>query len=114
MDSSISADKKSSNDDFPSESRSTSDSLTCSGESDSVVKEDSKEPGNSDSNTGTFEPVKPTTSNIDHGCSHEDTLTARVSVLQKLGERSCLRKLSKIKTVNSQIVLIRYNARHKS
>ena len=72
--SSMSADKKSSDDDLPSESRSTSESLTCSGESDSVMKEDTKEQGNSDSDTGTCEPVKPTSSNINHDCSHEDNV----------------------------------------
>ena len=71
LDSSISADKKSSDDNLPSESRSTSESLTCSGESDSVVKEDTKELSTSNSDIGTCEPMEPVSSNINHDCSTE-------------------------------------------
>ena len=84
LDSSISADKKSS-DDLPSESRSKSESLTCSGESDSVVKEDTKEHSTSNSDIGTCEPMEPVSSNINRDCSTEGNVNCE-SVTEASGD----------------------------
>ena len=89
---SLSVEKKiSSEDDLPSESRSNIESLTCSGESNSVVEGEMKEDSNTDSESGACNSVKLACSSNNHDSSEEDKVNCENvnSVDESEGDKDC-------------------------